>query len=72
MTLQALTQIIIDTIDKTEEDILRYKDMTARLVSVTIQVMDVLKGISIEMNTRDLKYALLVQEIVGKIRAKYE
>lgn len=70
MTLKELTDIILETINETEDDLHRYADLAERYVSVTVQVMDVLKGIAVEMSTRDLKHALLVQKIVGKVRAR--
>lgn len=66
-TLTELTKIIIETIDETEEDIHHYADLMQKIVSVTIQVMEALKGVNIDMNTRDLKQALLAQKIVQKI-----
>ena len=68
MTLQELSAIITDAILATEDDIRHYQDLADRLVNVTIQVMDVLKDINLEMRPRDLKHALLVQKIVGKVR----
>ena len=68
MTLTELTAIIVETINQTEDDIHYYQDLATKLVSVTIQVMDCLKDLSVEMSTRDLKHALVVQKIVGKVR----
>lgn len=68
MTLQELSAIITDALLATEDDIRHYKDLADRLVNVTIQVMDVLKGVNLEMRPRDLKHALLVQNIVSKVR----
>lgn len=70
MTLNDLTHIILETINETEDDLHRYADLAERYVSVAVQVMDVLKGISLEMSTRDLEHALLVQKIVGKVRER--
>ena len=67
MTIAELTKIIIETIDETEEDIQHYADLAQKIASVTIQVMKTLKGVTLEMNTRDLKHALLVQKIVRKV-----
>ena len=70
LTRKELTKIIVETIITTEDDIFHYQDLAGELVNITIQVMDVLKGLSIEMSTREFKHALLVQKIVAKVRAK--
>lgn len=70
MTLTELTNIIQETIDATEEDLETYADLAHQVIAVTIQVMDVLKGLSLEMSTRDLTYARLVQQIVAKVRER--
>lgn len=67
MTISELAKIIVETIDETEEDIQHYADLTQKIASVTIQVMEALKGVTLDMNTRDLKHALLVQKIVKKV-----
>ncbi len=68
MTITELTKIIVETIVATEDDILHYRDLASELVNITIQVMETLKGVTLDMSTRDLKHALLVQKIVRKVK----
>ena len=70
MTITELSKIIVATIDETEEDLQHYTDLAQKIASVTIQVMEALKGVTLDMNTRDLKHALLVQKIVRKVETK--
>ena len=70
MTITELSKIIIEAINETEEDIQHYAELVQKTVSITIQVMETLKGVSLDMNTRDLKHALLVQKIVRKVETK--
>lgn len=73
MTLQELTNMITETLIETEKDLKRYTAIAAEVIALTIQVMDALQGISIEKpRAREMKRALLVQKIVGKVRAKEE
>lgn len=72
MTLQELTTIVTETMIQTEDDIQHYSELAAKLVAVTIQVMNCLKDLSVEMSTRDLNDALVVQQIVAKVREREE
>ena len=67
MTITELTKIIQEVIETTEENLVTYAEITNTIINVTIQVMEALKGVTLDMNTRDLKHALLVQKIVKKV-----
>lgn len=66
MTITELAKIIVETINETEDDIQHYAELAQKTVSITIQVMEALKGVTLDMQTRDLKHALLVQKIIEK------
>ena len=70
MTITELTKIIQEVIETTEENLVTYAEITNTIINVTIQVMEALKGVTLDMNTRDLKHALLVQKIVRKVETK--
>lgn len=67
MTLTELTNIIVDTLEETEEDVLQYAETAQKIVSITIMVMDALKGVVLDVGTRDLIHALTVQKIVRTV-----
>ena len=70
MTITELTKIIQEVIETTEENLVTYAEITNTIINVTIQVMEALKGVTLDKNTRDLKHALLVQKIVRKVETK--